>query len=161
MTSSSLRLRGLTVAAVWVGCAVQMPAQAALGEMRSLPAASAPASTGAQRSVAAMARYTVQEDLRPDGSRVREYLAPDGRVFAVSWNTLYKPNLSVMLGQSFPTYATAAQQAALRGGIQRQFRHDNSELVVVSTGHLNVFSGHAYLRSLWPQGLSPQALGWE
>jgi hypothetical protein len=90
---------------------------------------------------------------------VQQFVASNGLVFAVRWNTLYKPDLSALLGTAFPAYASAAQQAGQRGGIQRAFHHAGSDLVLLSTGHLHVFSGYAYRRSLLPRGLSVQALG--
>lgn len=164
MTSSSLRARSLAVAAVLLWGFAHLTAYAALGEHHvDAPAAGAAAvaSVATKRSVAAMARYTVHDVQRPDGSLIREYVAPSGLVFAVSWNTLYKPNLSTLLGASFPSYANAAQTAGQRGGIQRQFRVADADLVVQSTGHLHVFAGHAYLHSQLPQGVTPQTLGWE
>jgi hypothetical protein len=117
--------------------------------------------TGARRSMAAMTRYTMQEMQTPNGSRVVQYLGGDGLVFAVRWNTHAKPDLSVLLGKAFPSYASAAQVAAQRGGIQRQFRHDDADLVVQSSGHLQAYAGYAYRRSLLPQGVSAASLGWE
>jgi hypothetical protein len=104
-------------------------------------------------------QYSVHALTQADGSVLQQYVGSDGRVFALRWNTLYKPDLSALLGTSFPAYAAAAQQAAQRGGIQRQFRHEGSDLVLQSTGHLHVFSGYAYRRSLLPRGLSVQSLG--
>ena len=114
-----------------------------------------------RRSVQPLPQYTVHELQTAQGSRLQELVAPNGRVFAVRWNTLVKPDLSALLGQSFGAYAQAAQQAARRGGIQRQFHHDGGDLVVQSSGHLNVFTGYAYLRSQWPPGVTPRTLGWE
>ena len=113
----------------------------------------------ARRSLARAAQYNVHELKTADGSRVRQFVASNGRVFAVSWNTLYKPDLRALLGDAFPGYQGAARQAAQRGGIQRQFRHQEGDLVLQSSGHLHVFAGYAYRRSLLPQGLSVQALG--
>ena len=114
-----------------------------------------------RRMLAQQARYTVEEVQANDGSRVRKYIADDGLVFALSWNTLYKPDLSTLLGPYFSGYAGAAKTAAQKGGIQRQFQHQTSDLVVQSGGHLHVFSGYAYLRNQFPAGVSPQTLGWE
>lgn len=160
MTFSRRCARGALLLGLAYG-AVQAPAWAALGERHTSMADAGSSGMASKRSVAAMVRYTLHETQRPDGSRVREYVAPNGQVFAVSWNTLYKPDLSTLLGQSFPVYASAAQVAAQRGGIQRQFHHDDADLVVQSTGHLHVFAGHAYLRSQLPQGVTAQTLGWE
>jgi hypothetical protein len=113
----------------------------------------------ARHSVARAQQYAVHELKTANGSRVQQFVAANGLVFAVRWNTLYKPDLSSMLGTSFPDYYSAAQVAAKRGGIQRQFRHEGSDLVVQSSGHLQVFSGFAYRRSMIPQGLSPKSIG--
>lgn len=115
----------------------------------------------ARRSVAAMPQYSINDLLTSDGSRVRQYVSADGVVFAVSWNTLYKPDLSAILGTTYPSYASAAQEAAYRPGIQRRFRHENLDVVVQSTAHLNVFSGFAFRRSLLPKGVSPERMGLE
>jgi predicted heme/steroid binding protein len=113
----------------------------------------------ARHSVARVAQYTVHELKTVDGSRVQQYVSANGRVFAVRWNTLYKPDLSAMLGESFPDYASAAQVAAKRSGIQRHFRHEGGDLVVQSAAHLHVFSGYAYRRALLPRGVSAQSIG--
>jgi hypothetical protein len=113
----------------------------------------------AHHAVARVQNYAVHDLKMTDGSRVRQYVAGNGRVFAVSWNTLAKPALSNLLGSAFPDYASAAQVAARRGGIQRQFRHEGADLVVQTSGHLHVYAGYAYRRSLLPAGLSVQSLG--
>lgn len=113
----------------------------------------------ARHAVAASAQYTLHELTQANGSRIQQYVASNGLVFAVRWNTLYKPDLAALLGSSFPTYASAAQQAAQRGGIQRHFHHEGNDLVLQSSGHLQVFSGYAYRRSLMPRGVSAQSLG--
>ncbi len=110
-------------------------------------------------SVARTAQFTVHELKGTDGSRVTQYVAGNGRIFALSWHTLYKPDLSSLLGSSFSTYSTAAQAAAQRGGMQRQFLHQGSDLVMQSTGHMGVYSGFAYRPSLLPPGLDLQTLG--
>jgi hypothetical protein len=113
----------------------------------------------ARHALAHKPQYSLHELKTTDGSRVQQFVASNGLVFAVRWNTQYKPDLSALLGGSFPVYAGAAKQAAQRGGIQRHFRHDGSDLVLQSAGHLHVFSGYAYRRSLMPRGLDPLSLG--
>lgn len=138
-----------------------------LGEIHSSMAAgnaavaASPNAPGVRRMLAQQARYSVDEVQMADGSQVRKYLAANGQIFAVTWNTLYKPDLSKLLGAYFPSYADAAKLAAQKGGIQRQFHHDANDLVLQSGGHLHVFSGYAYLRSQLPPGVSAQSLGWE
>jgi hypothetical protein len=110
-------------------------------------------------SVARAPQYTVHELKSEDGSRVRQYVAGNGQIFAVSWHTLYKPDMSSMLGNSFPTYSSAARIAARNGGIQRQFLHQGGDLVMQNSGRLNVYSGFAYRPSLLPRGLNLQTIG--
>jgi hypothetical protein len=116
---------------------------------------------GARHHIDVRAQYSVHDLQAADGSHVRQYVAGNGVVFAVAWNTLSKPDLSAVLGASYPTYATSAQSAARRPGIQRRFRHEDLDLVVQSTAHLNVFSGFAFRRSMLPAGLSPDRIGLE
>ncbi len=144
----------------WLGLALLAAplAWAGLGEAQG-SIESERAQWHAQRSVAHAAQYSVHELKMADGSRVLQYVAGNGRVFAVRWNTLYKPDLSSLLGASFTSYSTAAREAASQGGIQRHFRHQSADLVVQSGGHLHVFAGYAYRPSLLPQGLSLQAMG--
>jgi predicted dithiol-disulfide oxidoreductase (DUF899 family) len=110
-------------------------------------------------SVARAPQYAVHELKSTDGSRVTQYVASNGLIFAVRWHTLYKPDMSSMLGTSFTTYTGAARVAAQRGGMQRQFLHQGSDLVMQSSGRMNVYSGFAYRPSLLPRGLNPQTLG--
>ena len=153
----------------WVAVGTAAQAAGALGEFHSAPrpvvfsARSAASMDPGTASIAETAPtalpYSVAEEVRTDGSRIRRYLAPNGQVFAIGWKTLYKPNLTSLLGTSFPDYARAAGTAAQRGGIQRQFRMDANDLVVQSSGHLHVFSGLAYKPSLLPAGVTAQTLG--
>lgn len=113
----------------------------------------------ARHSVARAQQYAVHELKAADGSRVQQFVSGNGQVFAVRWTTLYKPDLSALLGASFDDYKVAANDAAKRGGIQRQFHHEGNDLVVQSSGHLHVFSGYAYRRSMLPQGLTPKSIG--
>lgn len=113
---------------------------------------------GAAHAVSRRPQYAVHELRLADGSRVREYVGGTGMVFAVSWNTRFKPDLPDLLGNSFRSYANATQEAARSGGLQRQFRHQSTDLILQSNGHLNVYSGYAYRPSLLPPGMSLQQL---
>lgn len=113
----------------------------------------------ARHSVARGQQYAVHELKSPNGSLLQQFVSGNGQVFAVRWNTQYKPDLSTLLGTSFEDYRVVANMAAQRGGIQRQFHHEGSDLVVQSSGHLHVFSGYAYRRSLLPYGLNPKSIG--
>jgi hypothetical protein len=164
-------LRCGSVALGWIVVGTAAHAAGALGEFHNTarpvvfsarPSTGTPYSTTLSSGTAALSTalpYSVAEEVRPDGSRIRRYLTPNGQVFAIGWKTLYKPNLASLLGASFPDFERAASNAAQRGGIQRQFRMGESDLVLQSTGHLHVFSGLAYKPSLLPAGVTGQTLG--
>lgn len=154
MTSSS-RLRRCALALLVCGA---LPAWAGLGSADTAIAGER-LRLRAQHAVLRGPLYTVHELRLADGSRLQQYAASNGLVFAVRWDTLFKPQLATLLGTAFPSYAAAAHTAAQRGGIQRQFRHQGADLVVQSSGHLHVFSGFAYRPSLLPRGLAVDALG--
>jgi hypothetical protein len=105
----------------------------------------------AQRLSKAQAGYTVHEMTVPSGTVVREFVATGGdRVFAVSWQGPFMPDLQQLLGSHFAEFtASAAQHGPARGalGVNRP------ELVVHSGGHMRAFSGFAYVPALVPEGV--------
>lgn len=93
-----------------------------------------------------------------DGSSIREYVAPNGIVFAVAWSTRMKPDLAALLGQHAASYAAAAGEAMKTPGIRRAIVLRRDDLVVESRSHLNTFVGKAYVRALVPAGVDVDAL---
>ena len=96
-----------------------------------------------------------------DGGWIREYVSPQGIVFAVSWNTRFKPRLDTLLGRYQAGYAAAASQALARPGraaVQRQATLRADDLVVQSSGFLNTFHGRAWAPSLVPAGFDAATL---
>src|ERR1700693_5761191 len=51
--------------------------------------------------------YRVHEIQLPGGTLLREFVAPNGNVFAVAWNGPTKPDLRQALGRYFDTYVSA------------------------------------------------------
>jgi Protein of unknown function (DUF2844) len=94
--------------------------------------------------------FSIQEMQTPAGTTVRQYVSPDGRVFAVSWQG-FAPDLQQLLGDYFGEYVAAVSQAAHRG---RGVRIDTGELVVETGGHMRYVVGRAFLRSKMPSGVS-------
>jgi predicted heme/steroid binding protein len=115
----------------------------------------------ARHSRKVQSSYTMHELLMADGSRIRQYVASDQRVFAISWLAMHKPDLTQLLGDAYSRYASAAQAAASQGGIQRNFHHESLDLVVHSSGHLHLFTGVAYRPSMVPSGFNVTATGLE
>lgn len=112
----------------------------------------------AQHTVTAASQFSVHDLLTPEGGRFREYVSSSGFVFAVVWRAQYKPDLSTILGSSYPAYLQSAKLAAQERGIKRRFRLDGLDLVVHSMAHLNVFSGYAYRASMLPASFNLQDL---
>ena len=106
---------------------------------------------GAVATVAAHPRYEVHELTQPNGTVVREYVNSAGLVFAVGWEGPALPNLQRTLGTWFDAYVSAA-------GANPDGHHHltvrSSDLVVVSTGRMRAFAGHAWLASALPAGVS-------
>jgi hypothetical protein len=110
----------------------------------------------ATRTVQAGEKYSVHEITTPYGTVVREYVSPDGRVFGVAWRGPFLPNLQQLLGDSYATFAQAAQDA--RSAQPRHSRNapltvEQPGLVVHSGGHMRAYVGHAYVPGMIPQGV--------
>jgi hypothetical protein len=105
----------------------------------------------AKRSVVERQEYTIHEITGDDGTLVREYVTPAGKVFGVSWTGPTIPDLSQLLG----TY-NAEFQNSLRSksGRRKAAVVRNSDLVVENSGHTRAFHGRAYLNSILPSGVT-------
>lgn len=85
-----------------------------------------------------------------NGITVKQYAAPDGRIFAVSWSGPAKPDLQALLGAAFPAMNQPDKERSSLGlGVVRQ-----ANLVIESYGRLRDFHGDAYIPSLTPQGFA-------
>ena len=127
-------------------------ASAALGE----PAASVQVdqmAMGGMRRVAQLGMVQVHTVVSEDGSVLRQYVGPNGRVVAVAWNTRYKPRLDQLLGEHFAAYEDASRAASNGKGIVRRATVQRGDLVVESASHLGNYRGLAYLRSGLPNGV--------
>ena len=102
--------------------------------------------------------YTLHEIQTSNGVVVKEYLAPAGRVFAVSWQGPVHPDLRQLLGPYFDEYVRAIQE-------QRQQRRghgplliQHAGLVVQVSGHVRGFVGKAYVPQQMPAGIRAEDL---
>jgi hypothetical protein len=105
----------------------------------------------AKRAVVDRQNYAIHEISADDGTVIREYVTPAGKVFGVSWTGPTIPDLTQLLG----TYNTEFQTAmhASRGRRSSVAVH-NPDLVVESSGHMRSFHGRAYLNSMLPSGVA-------
>jgi Protein of unknown function (DUF2844) len=131
------------------------PARAALGETAASVQSDRVSMKGQLRTRSEPG-YSVQEITGPGGVIVREYVAPSGVVFAVSWSGPAVPNLQQTLGAYFTQYVTAAKAQRAKG--QRVGHHHleihGPSLVVHAGGHMRQYFGLAYVPALVPQNLS-------
>ncbi len=139
--------------------AVALPAAAALGgraDSIDADAVRLAATRGPARAAAAAVTapgLSVQTLRLPDSSTIRQFVGPDGRVYALAWNTRSKPRLDQLLGEHFAPYAQAGRRAMQqRSGVMHGFTVQQGDLVVESNAHLQAHVGRAYLRSLLPDG---------
>jgi hypothetical protein len=95
--------------------------------------------------------YRVHEIQLPSGTVMREFVAPNGNVFAVAWQGPTRPNLRQALGQYFDAFAAAPRP---RFSDRRHVQIQQGDLIVQSGGHMRALSGRAYLQSAIPSGVN-------
>lgn len=111
---------------------------------------------GTRRMIAANL-YTVHEIHGATGTVVREFVSPEGTVFAVAWQGPRVPDLRQLLGSYFEQYAQAAQSSqAAQGGVRagrRPMTVNQAGLVVQVGGRVRAFTGRTYVPQLLPAGV--------
>ena len=95
--------------------------------------------------------YRVHEIQLPSGTLLREFVAPDGNVFAVAWNGPTKPNLRQAFGKYFDSFVSAPKA---KFADRRHLDIQQGDLVVQGSGHMRALSGRAYLVSAVPAGVN-------
>ena len=100
--------------------------------------------------------YTVHE-VSSGATTVREYVSPAGTVFAVAWNGLAHPDLTLLLGAYAGEYENALQQTPRKRG-QRTLRVQANRVVVEKWGRIRNLQGRAYAPDLIPPGVSIDAI---
>jgi len=118
---------------------------------RSLAATAAAAAAASSDAV-----YTVTQSTLDSGTVVREYSDTSGTVFAVSWNGPTLPDLRTLLGDKFTVMASSAAKRPKAG--HSQLAVDQSDVVIVSNGHMRAFAGHAWIPSALPTGFDTSTI---
>jgi hypothetical protein len=98
------------------------------------------------------AGYSVHEITTPQGTRVREYLTPAGKVFGLAWRGPFMPDLHQLLGAYAAQYEQAAATTPHSG--HRHLSVELPTLVVHSSGRMRAFFGRAWVPDLIPQSVS-------
>ena len=110
------------------------------------------------RTTKAAESYTVHEIQAPTGTVVKEYLSPEGKVFAVAWNGPRMPDLRQVLGSYFEPYRAAVQLRSGARMVRRPVAINQPGLVVEIGGHIGAFSGRAYVPEMLPSSVRPEDL---
>jgi hypothetical protein len=100
-------------------------------------------------------KYTVYEIRTRSGTLIREYVAPAGKVFAVTWRGPGMPDLRPLLGKYFDVFRCAQRGHHAR---RRPFVIDEPDFVLHSSGRMRSFFGDAHVPSLVPDGVRVEAL---
>ncbi|WP_157639165.1 DUF2844 domain-containing protein [Burkholderia ubonensis] len=101
------------------------------------------------------ARYTMHELTLAGNTTVREYVSPQGVVFAVTWRGTIMPNLRQLLGSYASTAETeVGAYRAARGGGPGAVATLTSNFVFQSVGHPGFYVGRAYLQRMIPPGVT-------
>ncbi len=107
----------------------------------------------AKRAITQMRTYNIHLISSNDGTVIKEYVTPAGKVFGVSWTGPAIPDLTQLLGTYSAEFQTTvrAQPGRRKAGVVH-----NADLIVESTGHMRAFSGRAYVNSLLPSGVTAE-----
>jgi len=130
-----------------------LPAWATLGESESSVSLDQQYVKGEHR-LEVRQGYQLHQITAPDGSFVREYASPEGKIFGISWRGHSVPNLQQLLG----SYMTNLQQAQKQTIRRRALVVRTDQFVFVSSGYMRSFQGHAYVPSLIPNNLGPEVV---
>lgn len=147
---------------LWLGVLVlgslnPLPVQATLGgSVDTIESDRAALSAVRRMAPVTQSGYSIHQ-LDSSGTFIREYVSSSGVVFGIAWNGLTHPDLSQLLGAYAEDYHQADRmQPRIRG---LRFRSVQGNQVVVSKwGHMRNLQGRAYLPSLLPSGVSPDAI---
>ncbi len=140
--------KALAACVVLVFC---LPALASLGgDVSSIEADGAHMKASAK--ITQTDGYQVHEMKTASGTVVKEYASPTGRVFAVTWQGQFVPDMQQILGAYFQQFSTALQAQKKHYG-HTPLNIQEPGLVVQTGGHMRAYVGRAYVPEMLPQGV--------
>jgi hypothetical protein len=86
--------------------------------------------------------------------RIRQYVAPTGQIYAVSWDGPAMPDIRALFGTWFGRYQQGAIEAQSNAGGLHSSNIEGSDLVVQSSVRLREFTGRAWLSAALPAGVT-------
>ncbi len=153
----SIPLKRLAVGGVLALAMAALPASASLGGDAASIQADQIHMQGA-RTMRAAESYTVHEIQATNGTKVREYISRDGKVFAVAWNGPWFPDLKQILGTYFDQYSRATQAQRTTRIRRGPVMVNEPGLIVQIGGHMRAFAGRAYDPGLLPAGVGAESI---
>jgi len=105
----------------------------------------------ARKAIRPGTEFTVHELTLPSGTVVREFVGPDGRVFAVAWRGPTLPALKQIFGDDNLQRFLSSPPEQRSPRKSRTVR--SQDLVVHSTGSARFFTGFAYIPLLMPRSV--------
>ncbi len=108
------------------------------------------------RATVRVQRYSthdVHEMATAIGTKVRQYVGKDGKVFAVSWSGGWRPNLRDIMGAYYDRFITNTRGHRRPRGRARIVMPG---MVVFVGGYLRMSYGYVYLTDRLPAGFSPR-----
>ncbi|MEO7208409.1 MAG: DUF2844 domain-containing protein [Steroidobacteraceae bacterium] len=137
--------------ALLIAALIPQIASATLGQPEITVQTDVARSHAAIKSSEDRSSYRVHEIQLPSGTVMREFVAPNGNVFAVAWQGPTRPDLRQALGQYFDAYSSASRSKL---SDRRHVQIRQGDLVLQSGGHMRALSGRAYLLSAIPSGVN-------
>jgi len=147
---------------VWMGIALLMlalpiPALAALGGDVTSVQHDQAQMKGELKTTEAEA-YTTHQITAPGKTVIKEYVSPEGKVFAISWSGPFIPNMQQLLGTYSDRFVQAAKLQRESHPGHRPVNIQQSDFVFQNGGHMRSYFGRAYLPAMVPQGVNVDAL---
>ena len=100
--------------------------------------------------------YRLYQITDASGTVIREYVSPAGKIFGISWQGPFVPNMAQLLGSYFPYLQQYALAQTGRHGGPLIIRKD--DFVFTSGGHMRAYHGRAYVINLVPTHLTPEVV---
>jgi hypothetical protein len=102
--------------------------------------------------------YTIHELTAPGKTVVKEYVSPEGKVFAITWSGPFIPNMQQLLGTYSDRFVQAAKVQRESQLGHRPVSIRQPDFVFQNGGHMRSYFGRAYLPAMVPQGVNVDAL---
>jgi hypothetical protein len=95
--------------------------------------------------------------LATPSTTIREYISPNGKIFAVTWKGLAKPDMATVLGGHYSEYLKEkTKRVQLR--TKRPLKLETPNLVLKQAGHMRALKGLAYVPDLVPADINVETL---